>query len=128
MKATFWTTSKNRRNDSVRLGPAVAAVALCALFAMLGVGYVWYKSQISLLGHQIKEREVHLAELQRENHLRHDQLAQLSSPVAIDARVRKLGLPLGPPALSQIVSLVDHDPAKSAEARQAMVNGASINE
>ena len=65
---------------------------------MLGVGYVWYKNQIDLLGHQIKERETHLAELQRQNKMRRDQLATLCSPVALDARVKKLNLGLGPPA------------------------------
>ena len=76
MVALLSTTGKNRKNESVGVGSAVAAVALCALFAMLGVGYVWYKSQIGALGRQIKEREVRLSELQRDNRLRRDQLAQ----------------------------------------------------
>ena len=127
MKVIFWTTSKNRRNESLGIGPALVAVTLCALFAMLGVGYVWYKSQIGALGRQIKEREIHLAELQRENRLRRDQLAQLCSPVALDARVRKLGLPLGPPALTQIVSLVD-SLTPATDRGQAMVSGGASNE
>jgi hypothetical protein len=127
MNAIFRTAGKNRRNESVKLGPAVAAVTLCALFAMLGVGYVWYKSQIGTLGRQIKDRELRLAELQRDNRLRRDQLAQLYSPMALDARVRKLGLPLGPPALTQIVNLID-SPNPPAEQRQALTTGTTSNE
>jgi len=103
------------------------AVTLCALFAMLGVGYVWYKNQIGLLGRQIKEREVRLAELQRDNRLRRDQLAQACSPVALDARVRQLRLDLGPPAYTQIVPVVDGNPAPP-DRRQAMMAGATHNE
>lgn len=111
----------------MRLGPALMAVTLCALFAMLGVGYVWYKNQISILGRQIKEREIRLADLEQANRLRRDQLSQLCSPVALDARVRKLRLELGPPALTQIISLEDTDPA-GAERRQALVSAGMHNE
>ncbi len=100
--------ARNKRNESA-LGPGsvLTALALCALFVMLGVGYVWYKNQIDLLGHQIKERETHLAELQRQNKMRRDQLATLCSPVALDARVKKLNLGLGPPAKSQVIWMVE---------------------
>jgi hypothetical protein len=100
--------ARNRKNDSAPgLEPILWAVALCALFAMLGVGYVWYKNQIDLLGRQIKERELRLVELQRQNKIRRDQWATLCSPVALDARVKKLNLGLGPPALSQVIRMVD---------------------
>jgi hypothetical protein len=100
--------ARNRRNDSaLRVAPVLLAVALCALFAGLGVGYVWYKDQINILGHQIKDREQTLAKLQRENKTRRDQLATLCSPVALDACVKKMNLGLGPPALSQVIRLVD---------------------
>jgi hypothetical protein len=100
--------ARNRKNDSaLRLAPVLTAMALCGLFVTLGVGYVWYKEQVDLLGRQIKEREIHLADLQRQNQVRRDQLATLCSPVALDLRVKKLNLPLGAPALNQIIRLVD---------------------
>jgi hypothetical protein len=100
--------ARNKKNDSdVRVAPILLALALCALFAGLGVGFVWYKSQIDLLGRQIKKDEGRLAELQRDNKTRRDQWATLCSPVALDARVKKLNLGLGPPALSQVIRLVD---------------------
>ena len=85
----------------------MTVLALCSLFVMLGVGYVWYKNQIDVLGHQIKERELHLAELERQNKMRRDQLAMLCSPVELDALVKKLNLGLGPPAKSQVIWMVE---------------------
>ncbi len=115
--------ARNRNDDSaLRLGPALTAVVLCAFFVALGIGYVWYKEQISVLERQIRERELHLAELQRGNKIRRDQLAALSSPMALDARVKKLNLALGPPAFSQVIRLVETpDFAHPTDQRQAEV-------
>jgi hypothetical protein len=100
--------ARNRKNDAaLRVGPVLSAVALCMLFAGLGLGYVWYKNQIDLLGRQIKERETRLSDLQRQNKMRRDQLATLCSQWALDARVKQLKLGLGPPDLSQVIRLVD---------------------
>jgi hypothetical protein len=91
----------------LRFAPVIKALLLCSFFVTVGVGYVWYKNQIGLLGRQIKERENRLAELERGNKIRRDQLAELCSPVKLDERVRQLNLGLGPPALTQIIRLVD---------------------
>jgi hypothetical protein len=100
--------ARNKKNESgLRVAHVVTVVALCSLFVMLGVGYVWYKDQIDLLGRQIKERETRLAELGRQNKMRREALATLCSPVALDARVKKLNMGLGPPALSQVIRLVE---------------------
>jgi hypothetical protein len=100
--------ARNRKNDAaLRVGPVLSAVALCALFAGLGLGYVWYKDQIDLLGRQIKDHESRLAVLQGQNKTRRVQLAILISPGALDARVKQLKLGLGPTALSQVIRLID---------------------
>ncbi len=100
--------ARNRKDDSaLRLGSALTAVVLCAFFMALGVGFVWYKDQIAVLGSQIKDREMRLAELQRQNKIRSDQLATLCSMKELDARVKKLNLNLGPPAFSQVIRLVE---------------------
>jgi hypothetical protein len=100
--------ARNRKNDAaLRVGQVLSAVVLCALFAGLGLGYVWYKDQIDLLGRQIKEHELRLVELQRQNKMRRDQLAILCSPGSLDARVKKLKLGLGPSELSQVIRLID---------------------
>jgi hypothetical protein len=91
--------ARNRKSESAaaRLAPALKALLLCIFFVISGVGYVWYKNQVSVLGREIKAREVRLAELERQNKVRRDQLAALSSPVVLDARVKKLNLGLVPP-------------------------------
>src|SRR5208283_1947586 len=100
--------ARNRKNDSnLRGAPILLTLVLCALFAGLGVGYVGNKNEIDVLGRQIKDRELRLAELQRQNKMRRDQLATLCSPMALEARVKKLNLGLEPTALSQIIRLVD---------------------
>jgi hypothetical protein len=100
--------ARNRKNDAaLRVGPVLSAVALCALFAGMGLGYVWYKNQIDVLGHQIRDRELRLAELQRQNKTRRDQLAIMCSPSQLDARVKQLKLGLGPTELSQVIRLID---------------------
>jgi hypothetical protein len=112
--------ARNRKdNSAVRLGPALTAVVLCAFFVALGVGFVWYKEQIDMLGRQIKEREVRLAELQRQNKIRRDQLATLCSTKALDERVKKLNLSLGPPAFSQVIRLVETPEVRPSDPRQA---------
>ena len=101
--------ARNRKNQSaaVRFAPALKAFMLCLFIGGSGVGYVWYKNQVSVLGQQIKEREVRLVELQRQNKMSRAQLDALCSPVALDARVKKLNLGLIAPPVSQIVRLIE---------------------
>ncbi len=100
--------AKNRKSDAaVRFVPVIKALLLCAFFVTAGVGYVWYKNQISLLGHQIKERENRLAELERGNKVRRDHLATFCSPAKLPDLVQKMHLGLSEPALTQVIRLVD---------------------
>jgi hypothetical protein len=111
--------AKNRKSDAaLRFAPVIKALLLCGFFVTAGVGYVWYKNQISLLGHQIKERENRLAELERGNKVRRDQLAALCSPKKLDDLVRTMNLGLGPPALTQVIRLVDA-PVESSASQKA---------
>ena len=115
--------ARNKKNESgSRFGSVALALALLALFVPLGVGYVWFKDQIDLLGDQVKKQEVTLAALEREHRFRRDQLAILCLPDALDRQARKMNLGLGPPALAQVIRLaetpVDLPPAP-AERRRA---------
>ncbi len=92
---------------AVRFGPALKAVLICLVTCSLGLGYVWQKQQINTLGEQIKENEIQLEELQRENKRRGDTLAFLISPQELDARLRQLNLDLEVPRPEQIVMLVE---------------------
>ena len=53
--------------SAVRFGPAIKAVLICLVTCSLGLGYVWQKQQINILGGQIKENEIKLEKLRREN-------------------------------------------------------------
>ena len=97
--------AKNRKNQAaaIRFGPALKASFLCLLIAGSAVGYVWQKSQVYQLGKQIRETESRLAQLERNNQMLADQLADLRSPVKLDQRARNLGLVSAQPA--QVVRL-----------------------
>jgi hypothetical protein len=112
--------NQKKDNAALRLGPALTAVVLCAFFVALGIGFVWYKEQIDVLGRQITERERRLTELLRQNKIRRDNLATLCSTKALDERVKKLNLALGPPAFTQVIRLVDWpEGARPVDQRQA---------
>jgi cell division protein FtsB len=86
--------AKNRKNQAaaIRFGPALKALFLCLLIGGSAVGYVWQKSQVYQLGKQIRETESRLAQIERNNQMLGDQLADLRSPVKLDQRARNLGL------------------------------------
>lgn len=123
--------ARNRKSQSaaVRFAPALKAFMLCLFIGGSGVGYVWYKNQVAVLGQQIKERENRLAELQRKNKMARAQLDALCSPVALDARVKKLNLGLIAPPVSQIVRLMESpleiagsESPQAMDLRQAQAN------
>jgi hypothetical protein len=115
--------AKNRKNQSaaVRFGPALKALLCCLFIGGAGVGYVWQKNQVDVLGRQISEREKRLEELRRQNKIRHDRLAALCTPQALDARIKKLNLGLVQPPLSHVVRLVETPPPELSFERQANV-------
>lgn len=92
--------------DLVRL-----VVLLVLMGVMIGVGYVWQKSQIYQLGQQIKKRELYLAGLRYENEKLRQQLATLQSPTVLEARVRELNLGLVPvSAQHEVFTLIEPQP------------------
>ncbi len=97
--------NRKKGNKAVRFGPALKAVLICVVTCGLGLGYVWQKQQINSLGQQIKENEIKLEELRRENKRRGDNLAYLMSPQELDTRLRQLNQDLMVPRPEQIVVL-----------------------
>ena len=116
--------------SAVRFGPALKAVFICLVTCSLGLGYVWQKQQINTLGKQIKENEINLEELRRENKRRGDRLSFLMSPQQLDARLRQLKLKLEVPLPEQIVVLIEQwetsrTAASSGRGKKASVRTAS---
>ena len=112
--------AKNRKNQAaaIRFGPALKALLLCLLIAGSAIGYVWQKSEISRLGHQISEREKRLIELKADNKMLSDQLGVLHSPVMLDRRTRELNLGLVPAQPGQVVRLAESVPVPSENQTQ----------
>jgi hypothetical protein len=109
------SNESEKRGTTVRFGPALKAVLICLVTCSLGLGYVWQKQQINSLGQQIKENEITLEELKRENKRRGDNLAYLMSPQELDARLRQLNLDLVVPKPKQIVVLQELRTIKSVQ-------------
>jgi hypothetical protein len=115
--------ARNKKNESgFRLGPALMALALFALFVPPGIGYVWFKDQNDLLADQVKKQELTLEGLKLENRDRRVRLADLCLPVALDKQVKTMNLGLGPPAQAQVIRLTEtpvNFPAAPVEQRRA---------
>jgi hypothetical protein len=101
--------ARNRKYQSAanRFGPALKAFLLCLLIGGSGVGYVWQKDQISQLGQQIKQREMRLVELGKQNEKLRKQFAEMRSPRFLERRIQQLGLGLVPPQPAQIWRLTE---------------------
>jgi hypothetical protein len=101
--------AKNRKNLSaaIRFGPALKALGLCLLIAGSAVRYVWQKSQIYQLGQQIRQREIHLKQLQENNHKLSDQLSVMLLPAMLDRRTRELNLGLAPAQPMQVFRVAE---------------------
>ncbi len=99
--------ARNRKYQTAasRFGPALKAFLLCLLIGGSGVGYVWQKDQISLLGQQIKKRELRLDDLENQSERLRKQLAQIRSPLALERRIQELGLGLARPQPNQVWQL-----------------------
>ena len=114
--------ARNKKTESdFRLVNVLIALMLFGVFVPSGIGFVWFKDQIDVMGDQIKKKETALAELERENRIRSDQLAALCLPEALDRQVKKMNLGLDRPTQAQIVRLTETplEPAPPADQRRA---------
>jgi cell division protein FtsL len=99
--------NRNSQSASIRFGPALAALFACFVIAGAAVGYVWQKGQIYQLGKQIRANEIRLAQLQKDDDQRVKDLAELRSPMKLDARAKELNLGLVPAQPMQVVRLAE---------------------
>jgi hypothetical protein len=99
--------NRNSQSTSIRFGPVLAAFFACFVIAGAAVGYVWQKGQIYELGKQIRNREIRLAQLQKDDDQRVKDLAELRSPMKLDARARELNLGLLSAQPMQVVRLAE---------------------
>jgi hypothetical protein len=117
--------AKNRKNQSaaIRFGPALKAFFLCFVIAGSAVGYVWQKSEIYKLGRQIRQSEIRLTQLQKDNREFSRDLSALRSPLALDRRANELKLGLAPAQPAQVLRLPEPiaAPAKNENSMRQLV-------
>ena len=100
----------NRKRESLRFGNVAKSLITCLSIAAIGVGYVWQKNQIYRLGDEIKKRETALAATEKRNTMLAAQLAQLKSPVYLEARCQQANLGLVAPKETQTIRLLEPGP------------------
>jgi hypothetical protein len=80
---------------------------LCLVVGLVGASLLWQRQQISKLGTKIKANEVRLDEVRRVNAAKVRELAMISSPREIEARLKRMGLDLVLPQPDQIVRMAE---------------------
>ena len=100
----------NRKRESLRFGNVAKSLIACLAIAAIGVGYVWQKNQIYRLGDEIKKRETALSATEKRNTMLAAQLAQLKSPVYLEARCQQANLGLVAPKETQTIRLLEPGP------------------
>ena len=103
--------AKNRTGQVAGIGfvPAIKAALLCLLITGAAVGYVWQKGVIDQLGKQEQVLETRLTKLTHANQMMTDRIAELTSPVAIDAWVKSKDRGIVPPRPDQVVRLKEDE-------------------
>jgi hypothetical protein len=101
--------SRNRKNQTaaLRLVPALKALALCLFLGGSGVGYVWQKEQINLLGQRFKQCELRYEQTVRQNEKKAGVLARLQSPQELEARIKQLDLGMVAAQPDQVVRILE---------------------
>lgn len=81
--------ANRRRDGGAGLARACKAALMCSLLAAAGIGYVRQTMDQDGLGRQVTEQEVRIAELREEYRRQTATRSLLSSPEAIQERVRQ---------------------------------------
>ena len=79
----------------------------CICAAVIGLGYVWQKTQIQRLGDELKKREATLMAAEKRNVMLAAKLAEYKSPAYLEARCRQYNLNLAAPREQQMVRLYE---------------------
>ncbi|MGH8599011.1 MAG: hypothetical protein ACREXT_20375 [Gammaproteobacteria bacterium] len=101
---------RNRKREPLRFGTVAKSLGACVCIAVIGLGYVWQKTQIYRLGDDIKKREATLLATQKRNSMLAAQLAHLKSPAQLEARCQQQGVALVAPREDQVVRLYEPGP------------------
>lgn len=88
-------------------------ITAIAVLSVASLGYLWQQTEIHALGREMKKLEVQLEDLRRTNERLSRRYAEMTTPGALDRRVRELGLGLAAPQPGQIVRM--SEPSETAK-------------
>ena len=96
-----------RQNETAGFGfgPAIKAFLFCVFIGGSGLGFVWQKQEISDLGRQLKDAELRLEELKRQNKNRAETLQQFLVPRLLAQKANQQFPDLTQPVPNQIFIL-----------------------
>ncbi len=95
------------RSEVIGAGWIVRAVVVCLFVGGSCGGYLWQKSQVHKLGHEIRGLEQDLEKLEKGNEVLRQRYSVLASHRELDKRVEQYGLDLRSPAPEQILRIRD---------------------
>jgi hypothetical protein len=79
----------------------------CAFLCLIGLGFLWQKRQIHVLGREIKRLETDYEAIRKHNETLKRTYAAMCSPGELDARARRMNLGLVVPQPEQIVRMAE---------------------
>ena len=96
-----------RQNETAAFtfGPAIKAFLFCVFIGGSGLGFVWQKQEIGDLGRQLKDAELRLEELKRQNKNRTETVQQFLDPRLLAQKATTLFPDLTQPVRNQIFIL-----------------------
>jgi cell division protein FtsB len=101
---------RNRKREPLQTTTVARTLLACACVGVVGLGYVWQKTQIYRLGDELKKREGALVAVEKRNAMLAAQLAHLKSPGQLETQCQLYQLGLVAPRENQVVRVYEPGP------------------
>ena len=96
---------KNRNAPNSRM--VILGVGALVVLSIASLGYLWQQTEIHALGSEMKQLELQLEELHRTNERLSRRYAEMTTPGALDRRVREMRLGISAPQVNQMIRMVE---------------------
>jgi len=106
---------KKRRSGALTPKTALLSLVLAVGAGLAGIGYIWAKNEVWRLGAEKKKLETKLGAIQRAVADQQQVYARMTSPRALDEKVKKLNLGLVVPRPEQIIRMAEPAPQVAAK-------------
>ena len=101
---------RNRKREPLQTTTVARTLLACVCVGVVGLGYVWQKTQIYRIGDEIKKREAALVAAEKRNTMLAAQLAHLKSPRQLESQCQIYHLGLVAPRENQVVRVYEPGP------------------